>query len=159
MAKRNLPASYKAKDSFDKNLKEWVSVFEKPNIVRSTKSHRSPLRRLPATPSDLQPIYGTNIQHQPVSKIMKNLRDVLVVPEAARGLSIFGLHSTWSPLLSATIDYCLFRFVPFCPAVVGSTRVFMSSDPDDPKNKPRHCSGNGPVEPSPFLLLCLLFHP
>ena len=35
----------------------------------------------------------------------------------------------------------------------------MSSDPDDPKNKPRHSSGNDPVEPSPFLLLCLLFHP
>ena len=38
-------------------------------------------------------IYGANILHQPVSKIMKNLRDVLVVPEAARGLSISGLDS------------------------------------------------------------------
>ena len=93
MAKRNLPASYKATDSFDKDLKERVPVFEKANIVRSTQSHRSPLRRLAATPSDLRPIYGANIQHQPVSKIMQNLRDVLVVPEAARGPSILGLDS------------------------------------------------------------------
>ena len=35
----------------------------------------------------------------------------------------------------------------------------MSSDSGDPKNKPRHSSGNDLVEPSPFLLLCLLFHP
>ena len=54
MAKRNLPASYKATDSFDKDLKEWTSVFEKANIARSTLSHRSPLRRLAATPSDLK---------------------------------------------------------------------------------------------------------
>ena len=93
MAKRNLLASYKATDSFDKDLKEWASVFEKANIVRSTQSHRSRLRRLAVTPSNLMPIYGANIQHQPVSKIVKNLRDVLVVPEAARGLSIFGLDS------------------------------------------------------------------
>ena len=93
MAKRNLPAPYKATNSFDKDLKERVSVFEKANIVRSTQSHRSPLRRLAATPSDLKPIYGANIQHQPVSKSMKNLRDVLVVPEAARGLLIFGQDS------------------------------------------------------------------
>ena len=93
MAKRNLPASYRAIDLFDKDIKERASVFEKANIVRSTQSHRSPLRQLAATPSDLKPIYGANIQHQPVSKIMKNLRDVLVVPEAGRGLSIFGLDS------------------------------------------------------------------
>ena len=35
----------------------------------------------------------------------------------------------------------------------------MSSDPDDPKNKRGHSPGNDPVEPSPFLPLCLLFHP
>ena len=86
IAKRNLPASYKATDSLDKDLKERASVFEKANIVRSTQSHRSPLRRLAATPSDLKPFYGANIRHQPVSKIMKNLRDVLPVPEASRGL-------------------------------------------------------------------------
>ena len=93
MAKRKLPGSYKATDSFDKDLKERTSVFEKANIVRSTQSHRSPLWRLAATLSDLKPIYGANIHHQPVSEIMKNLRDVLVVPEAARGLSVFGLDS------------------------------------------------------------------
>ena len=104
-AKRNLPASYKATDSFDKDLKERASVFEKANIVRSTQSHRSPLRRLAATPSDLKPIYGANKQHQPVSKIMKNLRDVLVVPEAARGLSIFGLDSFELLLEESTEEY------------------------------------------------------
>ena len=41
MAKRNLSASYKATDSFDKDLKERASLFEKANIVRSTQSHRS----------------------------------------------------------------------------------------------------------------------
>ena len=39
MAKRNLPTLYKATDSFDKDLKERTSAFEKPNIVRSTQSH------------------------------------------------------------------------------------------------------------------------
>ena len=34
MAKRNLLASYKATDSFDKGLKERASVFEKANLVR-----------------------------------------------------------------------------------------------------------------------------
>ena len=71
-AKRNLPAPYKAIDSFDKELKERASVFEKANIVRSTQPDRSPLRPVEATPSDLKPFYGANVQHQPVSKIMKN---------------------------------------------------------------------------------------
>ena len=74
------------------------------------------------------------------------------------GFSVQQLN-TWSLFLSAKIDYCLFRFVPFCSAVLGSTRVYMSSDPDDPKNKQRNRSGNDPVEPSPFLFLCLLFRP
>ena len=43
--------------------------------------------------------------------------------------------------------------------MLGSTRVYMSSDPDDPKNKPGHSSGNDSIEPSPFLNVCLLFHP
>ena len=101
MAKRNLPASYKDTDSFYKDLKERASVFEKANIVRSTQSHRSPLRRLAASPSDLKPIYGANIQHQPVSKIMKNLRDVLVVPEAL----IFGLDSFELLMEESTEEY------------------------------------------------------
>ena len=50
MAKRNLPASCKATDSFDKDLKDRASVFEKANIVRSTQPHRSPLRRLTFRP-------------------------------------------------------------------------------------------------------------
>ena len=106
ISKRNLPSSYKATDSFDKDLKERTSVFEKANIVRSTQSHRSPRRRLAATPSDLRPIYGGNIQHQPVSNIMKNLRDVLVVPEAARWLSIFRLDSTGFPEMFEYDDEC-----------------------------------------------------
>ena len=93
IVKRNLPSSYKATDLFDKDVKERASVFEKADIVRSTQSHRSSLRRLAATPSDRKPVYGANIQHQPVSKIMKTHRDVLVVPEGARGLSIFRLDS------------------------------------------------------------------
>ena len=105
MVKRNLLASYKATDSFDKDLKERASVFEKANIVRSTQSHRSALGRLAATPSDLRPIYGANIHHQPVSKIMKNLRDVLVMPEAARGLSIFGLDSFELLVEESTEEY------------------------------------------------------
>ena len=105
MANRNLQASYKATDSFDKDLKERASVFEKANIVRSTQSHRSPLRRLAAPTSDLKPIYGANIQHQPVSKIMKNIGDVLVVPEAARGLSIFGLDSFELLVEESTKEY------------------------------------------------------
>ena len=105
MAKRNLPASFKATDSFDKDLNERASVFEKANIVRSTQSPRSPLRRLAATPSDLKPIYGGNIQHQPVSKFMKNLRGILVVPEATRGLSIFGLDSFELLVEESTEEY------------------------------------------------------
>ena len=105
MAKINLPTSYKATDSFNKDLKERASVFEKANIVRSTQSHRSPLRRLAATPSDMKPIYEANIQHQPVSKITKNLRDVLIVPEAARGLSIFGLDSFELLVAKSTEEY------------------------------------------------------
>ena len=66
---------------------------------------RSPLRRLAATPSGLKPIYGANIQHQPVSKIMKDLRDVLVVPEAARGVSIFGLDSFELLVEESTEEY------------------------------------------------------
>ena len=105
MAKRNLPASYKASDSFDTDLKEQESVFEKANIVRSTQTHRSALQRLAATPSGLKPIYGANIQHQPVSKVMKNLRDLLVVPEATRGLSIFGLDSFELLVEESTDEY------------------------------------------------------
>ena len=75
------------------------------NIVRSTQPHRSPLRRLAASLSGLNPIYGANIQHQPVSKIMKNLRDVRVVPEAARGLSIFGLDSFELLVEESTEEY------------------------------------------------------
>ena len=100
-----LPTFCKATDSFNRDLKERASVFEKANIVRSTQSHRSPLRRLTASPSDLKPIYGANIQHQPVSKIMKNLRDVHVVPEAARGLSIFGLDSFELLVEESTEEY------------------------------------------------------
>ena len=105
MAKRNLSTSYRVTDSFDKDLKERASVFEKANIVRSTQSHRSPLRRLTATPSGLKPIYEANRQHQPVSKIMKNLRDELVVPEAARGLSISGLDSFELLVEESTEEY------------------------------------------------------
>ena len=50
-------------------------------------------------------LYGANNQHQPVSKIMKNLRDVLVVPEAARGLSIFGLDSFELLVEESTEEY------------------------------------------------------
>ena len=94
-----------ATDPFDKDLKEWTSVFEKANTVRSMQSHRSPIRRLAATPSDLKPIYGAKIQHQPVSKHMKNLREVLVVREAARGLSIFGLDSFELLVEESTEEY------------------------------------------------------
>ena len=55
--------------------------------------------------SELKPIYGANIKHQPVSKIMKNLRDVLVLPEAARGLSIFGLDSIELLVEESTEEY------------------------------------------------------
>ena len=48
---------------------------------------------------------GANIQHQPVSKIIKNLRDVLVVPEAARGLSFFGLDSFELLVEESTEEY------------------------------------------------------
>ena len=113
MAKRNLPASYRAIDSFNKDRNERAFVFEKVNIVRSTQSHRSPLPGLAATPSDLKPIYGANIQHQPMRKIMKNLRDVLVVPEAARGLSFFGLDSFELLVEKSTEEYarCVLNYL------------------------------------------------
>ena len=34
-----------------------------------------------------------------------------------------------------TVDECLFRFMPFCSTVLGSTWVYISSDPDDLKNE------------------------
>ena len=86
MAKRYLPASYEVTEPFDTELKERVSQFEKSNIVRLNAPRRPLLRYLPATATALKPIYRSNIQHQPVSKIMKHLRDVLAVPKAARGL-------------------------------------------------------------------------
>ena len=40
-----------------------------------------------------------------MSKIMKNLRNVLVVPEAAQGLSIFGLDSFYLLVEESTEEY------------------------------------------------------
>ena len=49
-------------------------------------------------------IYGANILHQPVSKIMKNLRDVLVVPEAAR---VRRTCQTWNwERFESRLQYC-----------------------------------------------------
>ena len=79
-------------------LQEFKCLITIPRAKRNLETNA-------ATPSDLKPIYGANIQHQPVSKIMKNLRDALVVPDAARGLSIFGLDSFELLVEESTEDY------------------------------------------------------